>query len=138
MFDGFEVISAKSKYDLSSSRGNICWGYGHSEQARVTKQETRFLSWKLQTIEQSDDDEWETWFVGKHTFLIAGDFHYVSGNQRWGHYTFLAQTPGPAVLVDTINVQVPYWSIVIPLTLLSAYLLLIKPRSKPKRPAETS
>ena len=34
----------------------------------------------------------------------------------------------------------PYWSIVIPLTLLSAYLLLSKPRKKPgpKAPAETT
>ena len=32
----------------------------------------------------------------------------------------------------------PYWSIVIPLTLLSAYLLLSKPRSKPAKPQSPS
>ena len=39
----------------------------------------------------------------------------------------------PDNLVAKVNVRIiPYWSLTIPLTLLSAYLLLWKPRPKPK------
>ena len=34
-------------------------------------------------------------------------------------------------LVDVFETAIPYWSIIIPLTLLSAYLLLSKPQKKP-------
>ena len=134
MLDGFEVISAKSKYDISSSRGRIDWYYAHGEQARVKQREIRFPSFELMKLVPGDEVELVMPYVGEHTSLIVGDFRYVSGNLRWGHYSDLVQTPGPAVLVYGISARVPYWSIVIPQTLVSAWLLLNRPRKPNLKP----
>jgi len=43
-------------------------------------------------------------------------------------------TNGPVITVRMIGCSVPFWSIVVPLTALSAYMLLNKPREKNKQP----
>jgi len=132
MFDGIEVVSIKSKYLISSIRGQIRWFSAHSDQARVQKQEIRFPSAELKA---SDKPERPT--TRNQSSVIVGDFYLISETEAWGHYSDLVQTPGPRVQVSEIMAQAPYWSITIPLTLLSAFLLLSKPRkTTPKKISE--
>jgi hypothetical protein len=76
-----------------------------------------------------------------HEFKF-GDFHFGSG-RRFGGGGRLNMTDGvleyfPRELreteADTVGVSAPYWSIVIPLTLVSAWLLLSKPRQLKEKP----
>ena len=121
-FDGIEIVSNKTKCMLSSIRGQIRWFYAHSDQARVEKRDIRFPSFALT---EKHNSEFE--LRGKHWSLVVGDFRAMGTSVLWGHYSDLVQTPGMPVLVDQFIAQIPYWSIVIPLALLSAYLLLSIP-----------
>ncbi len=100
------------------------WFYARSEQARVEKREIRFPSFALEPTTKDDTDFKD--FSG----LVVGDFYWMNRTAQWGHYSDIVQTPGPPISVHQTIAQVPYWSIVIPLTLLSAWLLLSRPRVK--------
>lgn len=124
-FDGIQRFSTDSQSGLGSIHGQIRGFYFHSNQARIKKQEFRFPSFAVKPTDQKEFD------FGENSKTIGvGDFQFHQGSGIWGHYSDLAQTPGPPVQVDLMAVRIPYWSIVIPLILLSAYLLLSKPRVK--------
>ena len=124
MFDGIESVSLKSRYCIYSIKGRIRWSLTHSDQARVEKQETRFPSFQLK---EKDTGEFKA--PEKYSGFVMGDFFLMSWSNLWGHYSDLVQSPGPPASVSQTVAQVPYWSVVIPLTLLSAYLLLTKPKT---------
>ena len=82
--------------------------------------------------------------IGNNTFgsVRGGIWWYKTDDLdlwEWG-----SETIDPNRWIDAGNYwdltsdhcAIPYWSIVIPLTLLSAYLLLSKPRRKPNQPDE--
>jgi hypothetical protein len=50
---------------------------------------------------------------------------------HWGviHFRKTTSTTSPRIVFDSL--EIPYWSVTIPLTLLSAYLILWKPRKQP-------
>lgn len=122
--DGFDQTLSQSRYGISSVRGKIRAYFARSEHARVLKMGHQFWSYKLDPNQKTDLD------VEKESSgLNLGNFRLLRSNQDWGHYSELVQTAGPAVPVTLFDVQLPYWSIVMPLTALSAYLLLSKPRS---------
>lgn len=50
--------------------------------------------------------------------------------QLWGFEIWKVQTPDIPQFRNLTVMFIPYWSIVLPMTLLSAYLILWKPRSK--------
>jgi hypothetical protein len=60
---------------------------------------------------------------------LLGEFDYKSETYLVGHPSPFVPNPGPPVSTHQTRVKVPYWSIAIPLTLLSAWLLLSKPRA---------
>ena len=81
----------------------------------------------------------DQYFVRPYTFTFAGktvhrnllgQFGYKNETFMVGHPTPFVPNPGPSVPVRQISAQDPYWSIVIPLALLSAWLLLSQPRRK--------
>lgn len=60
------------------------------------------------------------WVIQREIGL--GGFRIVTANASWNDIQFL-------------EMRVPYWSIVVPLTLTSAWLLLVKPRTRRPQPA---
>lgn len=130
-FDGIEIISSKSKYAMSSVRGKLRCFYAHGEQARVEKPEIRFPSFVIK--ENNFDSKFE--LRSKRLSFVVSDFRFMTGSESQLFYSDLVQAQAPEVLVDQIIAQVPYWSVTIPLSLLSAYLLLSKPR--PAKPPES-
>ena len=81
-------------------------------------------------------DEWEMHGVEQLYWTLPIDTDPFEGSvvrQRWSWLEFQF---GDGYIPTTLQtpfvfIAVPYWSIVIPLTALSAYLLLSKPRKKP-------
>lgn len=76
---------------------------------------------------------WNSWNRGGKTIrnIVMADFpwrlRFLGFGYGWGqHVEMLGAFRMSAWVVS-------YWSIILPLTLLSAYLLLIKPRPKPNR-----
>jgi len=128
IFDNFWITSLQNRNSLSSSDGCIRLGHAHANEARVTKWDVKYDSHVIKRKAKSASNFTE------HDFSrVAGDFYLKSATHNWGHYSDLVQTPGPPISVRLISAQVPYWSIVIPLTLLSAWLLISKSRvAKPK------
>jgi hypothetical protein len=134
MFDGIEIISSNSKYSLSSVRGKIRWFYAHGDQARVEKREFRFPSFVLD--ENNFDSKFELRL--KRWSFVLSDFRFMTGSESQLFYSDLVQAQGPPVLVNQIIAQIPYWSIVLPLTVISAWCLLTKPRTKTATKPEPS
>lgn len=136
-FDGIEIISSKSKYALSSVRGQLRCFYAHGEQARVEKREIRFPSFVFN--ENNYDSKFE--LRSKRWRFAVSDFRFMTGSESQLFYSDLVQSQGSEVLVNQTIAQVPYWSVTVPLTLLSAWLLLSKPRlashKQPTEPAPT-
>lgn len=130
-YNGIEIVFSKTRYSFTSIKGLIGGFYAHSDQARVVKREIRFPSFAIEANDKSEIN------LGEGSWGL-GEFRYRRRSEFWGHYSDLVQTAGPPVLVDLIAVQIPYWSIVAPLTLLSACLLLTKPRPKSPIPAAES
>lgn len=79
------------------------------------------------------DSRWE---------IALGKFSIKGASGLIGFPSDLLPTPGQPIPFSNFLVQVPYWSIVVPLTLLSAYLLIRKQvvsgtQSEDKQPAKT-
>lgn len=121
LYDGIWLLSHKSRYGITSTQGRLCWHYAHSPQARRTDWQFKWDSTKRM---RKVSDEVTDHFLNR----ILHDFSFVSDTAEWGYPADLVQTPGPTVQAQWSAVQVPYWSIAIPLGLLSLWLLTSKPR----------
>ena len=108
-------FSSQSSVFVESSEQTIGFGMERANSKRIWDS---FPAWKTEPssgIKPLDDKEHVRWNMQWHDFGIGGNYQYYPDN-------FL------------LEVHAPYWSIVIPLTLLSAWLLILKPRpSTPKK-----
>lgn len=123
-YDGIWLFSPKSRYGVVSNRGCLTLQYAHSHDARGT-------GWDFKWDSHQRRPKAEVEVTGHFLNLILSNFSFVSKTAYWGYYSDLVRSPGPTVSVDWVHVQLPYWFLVAPVTILSAYLLLCKPRRKP-------
>lgn len=130
-YDGVDITPSSRRHVIRSMTGRISWFYAHSYETRVINRGIRFPSFKI-----NPEDEHEIDLGEGSKGLIVRDFRFLRNSQLWDHYTELVQTPGAPVSVDMKLVQVPHWALVLPLTAVSAYLLLSKPRQKPSAPPQ--
>jgi hypothetical protein len=109
------VISfEESWHTIESSNGGICWKQWKGNLLPS-------MQWESGEASMSDTDWW-----------VDLD---VEWRQEWAGFHFGAGTSTLMISSDSIPLLlhfglwiIPYWSLVLPLTLLSAWLLLIKPR----------
>lgn len=134
--DHAQICYQRSAHDLNSNGGRFQWDcYRDPEVIRFGYGPPSF-NW--QTYERNQpaiDTHWgrsrTNWQCGWLGVKVCyGKVHTHSGE---------VHTAGGIVFVNPrmLNIrslEVPYWSIVIPLTLLSAYLLLSKPRTSQRKP----
>ena len=126
-YDGVWLFSPKSRFGVVSNRGCLTWHYAHSRDARGTEWR---LEWDSHQVRHKSDKE-DNKLVSS---LLLKDFWFNLSTGMWFYYSDLVRTPGPPVSVKSSAVRAPYWFLVIPITLLSAYLLLSSPRQKPSAP----
>jgi len=119
----FEIVARKTKYSGSSMKGRIALYHDHADQARVIQTAVRRNSAVIATTTISEFE-----FTGNQLDIVVGEFYFKSGTDITGYYSDLLQTPGPPIPSYLIAAQAPYWSITIPLTLISLWLLLSKAR----------
>jgi hypothetical protein len=133
-FEAVELISNNRSFSLLFDNGRLRWFYAHGEKARVEKWDIRFL-----TFFRDEPYPGKYEIRRKRLSFVMGDFKLITGSELQLFYSDLVQSDGPEVLVNQIIAQAPYWSIVLPLTLLSAYMLLSKARvAKLSVPKDTS
>lgn len=104
-------FSSQSSVFVESSEQTIGFGM---ERANSKPMWDIWPSWQnapSSGVKALDDIQHVKWNVQWHNFGIGGNHEYYPDNLL-------------------LEVHAPYWSIVIPLTLLSAWLLLNKPRAK--------
>lgn len=133
--DGVAVTFYRSRYSARSYRQQILWDHHSIATGQLYHPFFNHFSVEIATAQHLDpfsslrERDW-CW--------IAGDFYIAHGWGMAGHPSNFVPTPGPPVRYSLLIAQTPFWSIVLPLTLLSAWLLLSKPRkSKPKIVDET-
>ncbi len=81
-----------------------------------------FMSWWIQSFGK---------FVGDFYFPYGGSLRSLDGRLSYrGYTTELLQNSHGKGINEVEYWSIPYWSIVPPLVVLSAYLLLTKPRAK--------
>jgi hypothetical protein len=93
-------------------RDVFCWSIGH--EAEVIISDDGILSWWRLSLQHPLPQRWNPGFVNRG---------------RDGSYYFRARD-WYVELGESDSLSVPYWHSVIPLTLLSAYLILWKPRKR--------
>ena len=112
----------------SKELGTTYFVGSRNQQLLWAKQEGVF--WKAKGV-------WEEHKLGSSPFVSVQDYQSQS-RKNWCGFRFEvgeSEMRGPIVgKVRLVIVAIPYWSLVLPLTLLSAYLILWKPR---KRKAES-
>ena len=123
-FGVFDVINQR-EYFLESANGRLLW-YWQEPDANLGNTGPPYCGWVTEPLED----------ISPEHFIFA-DHSIVAF--RWGFQWFNFGgdqffSTKPTKLSGGIQLFFPYWFIVIPLTLLSAWLLLSKPRAK-KPPA---
>lgn len=74
-------------------------------------------------------------FQERNWSYAAGDFYAAGGSCLAGFPSLFVPKPGAPVPFSKTIAQVPYWSIVPPLTLLSAWLVIFRPGKVRQAPA---
>jgi hypothetical protein len=131
--DGAAVTFIKHRYSVRSYRNQILWDSQHVNDGRLYHPFFRYFSVVIAKLSQPHQDPLVE-LPNREWSLVVGDFYLAKGAYRAGHPSLFVPKPGPPVPVSTIIAQTPYWSIVVPLILLSAWLILSKP--KPEMPTE--
>lgn len=102
----------------------------------------RGLSWETQRDTSQGAPVWDFELYEYHSDQLRdedGEAFFQAGTTK-SRYEFAGFCIGrvaggsPDIWYECSLWQIPHWFIVMPLTLLSAHLLLMKPRPKPKRP----
>lgn len=124
--DGMAITFTKSRYSVRSYRHQILWDHEHVKNGRLYH--PFFSHFRVIISEATHSDPFDG-FRECHWRVSAGDFYIASGIGLAGYYSNFVPKPGPPVRFSLMIAQTPYWSIVLPLTLLSAWLLLGTPRS---------
>lgn len=101
---------------LASAQGQLKWFYVNLPKGWLVSVNPPRYSLS-EPVNRYPDTELEPIFGG---VVISWYWHWQAWGFRFGH----CDVSG----FEIVTWQVPYWSVVIPLTLLSAYLLLSKPR----------
>ena len=104
-------FSSQSCVFVESSAQTICAGMERTNPSAIWHIFPAWQTTPSSGIKPLDDINTFKWYAKWHDFGIGGSY---------------LNYPGHLLL----ELQAPYWPIVIPLTLLSAYLLLSKPRAK--------
>ncbi len=102
------------------SREVFCWSIGHD--AEVVISDDGILSWWRLSLQHPLRQSWNPGFVNRG---------------RDGTYYFRARDWYVELPESYSWLSVPYWSIAVPLTLLSAYLILWKPRKRVSGPPQS-
>ncbi|MDB5342191.1 MAG: hypothetical protein JWP89_568 [Schlesneria sp.] len=118
IYDGFVILMSDMRYDINSDRSRFSFEWGREEEPS-----TLFTWWVTDTYKNWDirllgflDDDAKTAFAWRLD-LVGCSIGTCS--------------PHRANPFERSFVVVSYWVAVLPLTLLSAYLILWKPRKRP-------
>lgn len=130
--DGFAITLPKNRYSVRSYNHQILWDHQHVDQGKLYHPFFDSLSMKIDKDFKFSDPRDRRKEGDK--MVAFGDFYILRGKRFAGFKSHFVPTPGPAVPFLEVRAQTPYWSIVAPLTLLSAWLLFSKPRSKSTSP----
>lgn len=116
-YDELVVSHQQFTHFIKSSRGRFGWE-GWTDTPSFWDSNDIQIYWENGLMSKDDDD-----LLGG----LLGDSDEVEWQLKWAGFEFGDATR----VVEQRRVQrwdIPYWSLVLPLTLLSAWLLLIKPR----------
>lgn len=124
-FKNVRLNAVNTWSSVTSSDGSICW---------IHRQNTSDRPFRMSCY-------WRTVSRDPHSFMPSRLIPLKSVERelmlpRFGFYIGTANKSGSdRGVIEIIAVKISYWTIVIPLTLLSAYLLLSRPRVKVTKPA---
>jgi hypothetical protein len=136
--DTLDISSGRFRRDnIISLHASICWIRDDDK-----KPHNQFIHWytgrhparNYHETEAAALDTPEHRFPAHLPMELHSSFASVENEwYYWGFATFDCIRPSPSTLRTRV-LAVPYWSLVVPLTLLSACLLLSKPRAKIEPP----
>jgi hypothetical protein len=123
MYDAIEIGVGRHYFAVSSMNTHLgcCW-----HQYELAGKDRPFLQVESLDITGGQIVESDPTCGNSDLNLVAGNFHMKAGS-GWSYQASPNPTKShPLVRVQdySASIQAPYWSIVIPLTLLFAYLLL--------------
>ena len=130
-------VRSKLKYDLivlpcGNSSYRVALMFGRFRFLRATPSALP-PSWVSKDVSHISYQEAEEWFVDMDGERMEWKNMTVEWQWSWGMFSFGAGTR----LHERVELYTfPYWSVVIPLTLLSAYLILWKPRKRDPQPKQ--
>lgn len=125
VWDSIPIKDGISLHFIQSIHGGVCWTrhVPSPSNSQMYSSQNIPIRWTAQDADKSH----------LHRYWLQLD---VEWQRNWCRFHFAATTignPNDKTRHDTWII--PYWSLVAPPTLLSAYLILWKPRSKPKNTA---
>ena len=130
--DSMAITLTKNRYSARSYRHQILWDHQHVDVGKLyhpffSKFSVAIAELTQPFAEPLDELRERDWCI------VAGDFYIASGTEVAGYYSLFVPKPGPPVRYSVVIAQTPYWSVTIPLTLASLWLLLSKPRKSTQK-----
>lgn len=125
--DSAAIAFPQNRYEIQSLQQNIRFFHTRISDRRLGHPFWSCYSDPITSLEQPISDPRE--LLGENRRVLEfGDGYLGAGSFEAEYRSLLVPKPGPPVRVFQTVALIPHWSVVIPLTLLSGWLLLSKPR----------
>ena len=125
--DFVRVCFVRNCYQITSFENRVLWVHEYVNEGSI---DDPFVQCRAFEVNESLQRPNPLRRLNERYWNVAiGDCFVVSGTGKAGYPTRFLKKPGPSITYGLIAARIPHWSVVLPLTAISAFLLLKKPKS---------